>query len=200
MSNQNNSAVNNRNQSSIMDTAVKIEPVAVVYNITNEEIENFVYTYLTQGKGIQGVQGVACRARKFGQSPDISIYAFLDTSSEDIISNMRDIPPHLRNKMDLGGIRLADRLANAVRPLSNELRCGLHDSESSAWVKLDIFRVLGSMLAADRRRHNIVITRADDLKKKSISISVVKEMAPVYSGDNRQGQGDRFGNMIRDIE
>lgn len=186
------------NQNSLLSTSVDIDPVAVVYNVTNDIVEQFVSEYLVEAKGIQGIVGVRSSLVRSGQRPEISVYVFLTMDSDDIKSQMRNVPKAIRNKMDVGGYRASDRLFDAMKALvgRNQFRVGVKGN--MVYIKIDIFRALGMVLGATPNRHQITITEVQPLKKKRFVMSVLKSNKFLDKADT--GRGDRLDDIIDSIE
>lgn len=185
---------NNQNQKSILETAVNIEPVAVVYNIENDAIENFVYNYLSNIKGVEGVSAVRLNVVRDGnRNPQLSLYAFFDQRSNDIFSNVNKVPEHLRRKMDLGGFRASDKLHKALLPIIREFKLISDGKERLVYTRLDVFKVLGLMLAADHRKHYLTVSEVMKMKKGRSVSTVIKSNKFVDKSDN---EFDRFTNII----
>lgn len=195
--NKNQTQSQNRN-TGLLNTSVDIDPVAVIYNVTNDIVEQFVYEYLHDAKGIEGVIGVRSSLVRSGQRPEISIYVFLRMDSKDVSSQMQNVPKILRNKMDVGGYRASDRLFDAMKALvgRNQFRVGVKGN--TVYIKIDIFRALGMVLGANPNRQQITINEVQPLKKKRFVMSVVKSNKFLDKADT--GGGDRLHDIIDSIE
>lgn len=181
-------------QVTLTTTTVAIDPVAVVYNVFSTDVERFVEKYLA-GKNIQGVVGVRSRVLRDGnQRPEVELFAFFEMNSPEILTGMKDIAPHLRDMVETGGFRATDTLARALRPIVNkEVKFIPKTSQRVVYVKLDEFRALGMMLAADPRFHNIAITDVKSIKKKQSAWTVFKSNRFV---DREDTGGDRLLNIL----
>lgn len=181
-------------QVSLTTTAVAIDPVAVVYNVFSSDIERFVEKYLEK-KSIAGVVGVRSRVVRDGnQRPEVELFAFFEMNSPEILTGMKDIAPHLRDMVETGGFRGTDTLNRALRPIvSNDVKFIPKSSQRVVYVKLNEFRVLGMMLAADPRFHNIAITDVRSIKKKQSMWTVFKSNRFV---DREDTGGDRLLNIL----
>lgn len=188
----------NQTQNKLFETTVDIDPVAVVYNVQNDDIENFVYNYLTNARNIDGVAAVRVHVVRDGnKNPEVSLYLFLDMSSSDVFSNLKNVPEHLRNKMDVGGFRASEKLFNALKPIVKDFKLSADPKEKLVYTKLDIFKVLGLMLAADRSKHYIVISEVVKLKKKRSILTVVKSNKFI---DKDEASFDKFASIIESEE
>lgn len=188
----------NQTQNKLFETTVDIDPVAVVYNVQNDDIENFVYNYLTNARNIDGVAAVRVHVIRDGnKNPEVSLYLFLDMSSSDVFSNLKNVPEHLRNKMDVGGFRASEKLFNALKPIVKDFKLSADPKEKLVYTKLDIFKVLGLMLAADRSKHYIVISEVVKLKKKRSILTVVKSNKFI---DKDEASFDKFASIIESEE
>jgi hypothetical protein len=188
----------NQIQNKLFETTVDIDPVAVVYNVQNDDIENFVYNYLTNARNIDGVAAVRVHVVRDGnKNPEVSLYLFLDMNSNDVSSNLKNVPEHLRNKMDVSGFRASEKLFNALKPIVKDFKLSADPKEKLVYTKLDIFKVLGLMLAADRGKHNIVVSEVVKLKKKRSILTVIKSNKFI---DKEDASFDKFANIIESEE
>jgi hypothetical protein len=188
-------ANNQQQQKSILDTAVNIDPVAVVYNIENDAVENFAFNYLSSIKGIKGVAATRLNVIRDGnRNPQLSLYAFFDQRSEDIFSQVQNVPEHLRRKLDIGGFRASKKLHDALLPVVRDYKLVSDGREKLVFVRLDVFKVLGLMLASDHRRHNLVISEVIKLKKNRSVFTAIKSAKHVDKGGDNEF--DRFTNII----
>lgn len=181
----------------ILDKTVEIEPSGVIYNITNDVIEEFVENFLSSKK-VPGVTKVKVQVRNEGNTaPRVAIYMFLNKNSDAVISDINAIPQMLRNKIAKVNIRLSDDFKKTILPFTgNEIESGNADNREY-FVKLDIFRVIGFMVAADPARHNLAITDAKRLPNGNSIISVVKLESFNSTGGNN---GDKYSRMIDNFE
>lgn len=188
----------NQTQNKLFETTVDIDPVAVVYNVQNDDIENFVYNYLTNARNIDGVAAVRVHVVRDGnKNPEVSLYLFLDMSSSDVFSNLKNVPEHLRNKMDVGGFRASEKLFNALKPIVKDFKLSAAPKEKLVYTKLDIFKVLGLMLAAERGKHNIVVSEVVKLKKKRSILTVIKSNKFI---DKDEASFDKYASIIESEE
>ena len=188
----------NQIQNKLFQTTVDIDPVAVVYNVQNEDIENFVFNYLSNARNIDGVAAVRVHVVRDGnKNPEVSLYLFLDMNSNDVFSNLKNVPEHLRSKMDVGGFRASEKLFNALKPIVKDFKLSADPKEKLVYTKLDIFKVLGLMLAAERGKHNIVISEVVKLKKKRSILTVIKSNKFI---DKDDASFDKFASIIENEE
>lgn len=190
----------NANQDSLLLTALPMSPVAVAYNVTSEEIENFIFNYLKNTKGVNGVATVRVKVgRDGGNRPQVSVFAFFDIDSTDIYSGLSRVPVHLRNRIETGGLRASDKLFNALKPLVRKGEFKLHNrsSQGLAFVELDVFKVFGLALAIDPRRHFLNILETQNLKKGRAVISVMKSLRNIEQGESVR---DRYDDILRNLE
>ena len=189
--------MSNEKKYSVLDKVVDVDPTGVSYSVKGSTVEEFVMEYLNR-KNITGVSDVKVRVRSEGRNhPEVVIYLFMDQNSKFISSDMQNVPAMLRNKVDTKvNMRITDEFREVLAPL-----CGRGDINSGKvegreyFVKLDIFRVVGMMFAANPNYHNLVITEAMAFPDGRDSIfSVFKTMKTVgYSGnknDKRSSQID----------
>ena len=184
---------------SILDSTVDIEPSGVIYSIKGSTIEEFVEEYLSK-KNVDGVSEVKVRVRAEGKTrPEVAIYLFMSQDSKCISSQMQNVPPMLRNKVDSKvNMKLSEDFKKILYPLcGNEIKSGKADNREY-YVKLDIFRAVGVMFSVDPRRHSLVISDAKIIPGgRDCVISVVKnEMFNGFSGNN----GDSRARQIDYLE
>lgn len=165
-------------QTRVTDTVVDIEPSLVGFAIDNEEIQNFVMTYLNK-HGIDRLEASRVRIIRAGSRTEAKVYAFISMKSTDVSRNGRKgggIHHHLQNKIDMGGVRVSDKLRKAVLPLvkGNDVSVRQDNRNNVVYVELDIFRVLGLMLNVNPQFHELNIPKIDELKKGSSVINVIK--------------------------
>lgn len=189
--------MDNIKKGTLLDTNVDIQPSGVFFNVTNDTIENFVEQYLAR-QNINGVTAVKVQVRDEGKShPYVAIYMFMNQNSSGIVSDINSIPPMLRNKVDKYNIRLSDDFKKILYPIcGNEIESGKTDGKEY-FVKLNIFRVVGLMLAADPNKHSIVITDAQRLPKGNSVISIMKSERFNYGTNN---DGDKYDRQINYLE
>lgn len=188
----------NQIQNKLFQTTTDIDPVAVVYNVQNEDIENFVFNYLSNARNIDGVAAVRVHVVRDGnKNPEVSLYLFLDMNSNDVFSNLKNIPEHLRSKMDVGGFRASEKLFNALKPIVKDFKLSADPKEKLVYIKLDIFKVLGLMLAAERGKHNVVVSEVVKLKKKRSILTVIKSNKFI---DKDDASFDKFASIIENEE
>ena len=186
-----------KNTQSIVDTAVGIEPIGVMFNLKGSDIANFVGDYFDK-KGITGVTDVRAMVTREGQTrPEVVLYAFVDQSSPFIVSKMDKIPAILKNKVDKVDIGISQDFRRVLTPLcGNDIISGKTDGRE-CYVKLDLFRALGLMLSADFRRHRLVVTDAKQISGgRDCIISVTKQEAFSQSVD----PSDKRGRQIEHLE
>lgn len=163
-------------ETTIFDASVSIDPVAVVYNIENDTIENFLYNYLHDVKKIDGVHATRVHVTRDGnRNPELAFFVFFTESSKDIFTQTSNIPKHLRRKMDMGGFKASPALFEALKPMmSGEFKLAYNNQQRLVYVRLDVFKVLGLLLAAHPRRHYLTVTEVKKLKKGRSIATVIK--------------------------
>jgi hypothetical protein len=187
-------AQNNQAQKSIVETTASIEPVAVVYNIQSDDIQDYIYNYLTNVRQVDGVAAVRVSVVRDGnRNPELAIYAFFNQDSKDVFTAVRNIPQHLRAKMDMGGFKASDKLKKALNPVIKDLKLSGDPRNRLVYVKLDVFKVLGLMLAADPRRHWMQVTEVVKLKKKGSVTTVIKQNKFV---SDRSDDYDKYSAIV----
>jgi hypothetical protein len=188
---------NTAKTSSILDTAVNIEPIGVMFNIKGSDISDFVANYL-ESKGVTGLTDVRAVVTREGQTrPEVVLYVFVDQSSPFVVSKMDKIPPILKNKVDKIDIGLSPEFKKILTPLTGpEINSGKTEGRE-CFVKLDIFRALGLMLAADFRHHRIIVTDGKQISNgRDCIISVIKQ----ESFNQYVDPSDKRGRQIENLE
>lgn len=180
--------------SKLLDKAINAEPVLVGYNFKGSMIDEWVYNLLVNKFKIDGVATVKTNIVKGGSRPDVAIYVFLDTNSRNIRSNTSRIPDHIRKKMEEGVYNADDQLRKALIPLCDKFKLGT--SRGYVFCRLNIFKVLGVMLAVNHREHGINITEINRLKKDCL-LTVFKYTKFV---DENNAADDKFANIIQQME
>jgi len=190
---------NENKKYSVLDKIVEVEPTGVIYSVKGSTIEEFVMEYLNR-KNITGVSDARIRVRSEGRNrPEVVMYLFMDQNSRFISSEIQNVPAMLRNKVDTkGNLRITEEFREVLIPL-----CGKGDIQSGKidreyFVRLDIFRVIGMMFAANPNYHHIAITDAMAYPDGRDSIiSVIKNMKSVgYTSNNT----DKRSHQIDSIE
>ena len=190
---------NENKKYSVLDKVVDVDPTGVIYSIKGSTIEEFTMEYLTR-KNITGISDVKVRVRSEGRNrPDVVIYLFMDQNSKFISSDMNNVPAMLRNKVDTKvNMRITDEFRQVLVPLcGQDINSGKVEGREY-FVKLDIFRVVGMMFAANPNYHHLVITEAMAYPDGRDSIiSVIKSMK---SNGFVSNNGDKRGHQIDSIE
>lgn len=190
---------NTEKKYSILDRTVDIEPSGVIYSIKGSSIEEFVETYLAN-KNVDGVSEVKVRVRSEGRNrPEVAIYLFMNQDSKSISSEMNNVPPMLRNKVDSKvNMKLTEEFRKILYPLcGNDIKSGKAENREY-YVKLDIFRAVGIMFAVNPNRHDLVISDAKVIPGgRDCVISVVKNER--FSGFGGNG-GDSRARQIDYLE
>ena len=189
--------MDNNKKGTLLDTNVDIQPTGVFFNVTNDIIENFVEQYFAK-KNINGISNVKVQVRSEGKSnPYVAIYMFMNQNSNGIISDADSIPQILRNKVTEFNVRFSDEFKQSLYPVcGGEIKSG-KTKDKEYYVKLNIFRVVGLMLAADPNKHSLVITDTQKLPKGNSVISIMKSEKFNYGNNN---DGDKYDRVINYLE
>ena len=178
----------------LLDKVVNIQPVGVVYNLSGSDLKEFVLNYLNK-MGISGIASVGTNMLRAGSSrPEIGLYVILETSSVDVTSNMRNIPSHIRKKMEGGGYRPSEKLKQALIPICKDIR--LVTKDRYVIIKCDVFKVLALMFKADPRVHTLSIPEVAKIKGDCI-FTLIK--GSKFVGEPEKG-GDKFARLISEME
>lgn len=159
----------NLNNNDLFNKSVDVEPIGVIYSITATEVEQYLYKLL-QNQGIDGVQFVKCIVTGNDKRPEVQVGIFMNKHSKNIRNNSRnnDIADFLKKQLDSGLYYPDEALSKILKPLTKEVKLQLQGNQVICL--LDIFRVLGLMLLANPRLHQINITEATRIKKDSVMI------------------------------
>lgn len=182
----------------LLSTNTDVEPVGVIYNITGSAVEEFVQNYLQGLKNVDGVAAVRVSVVRDGaERPELALYVLLNSNSKDVVTNMNNIPRHIRNKMDVGSYRASDKLKQAMYPICKEFKIGVH-RQGVLYVKCDVFKALGMMLDAEPRIHTVNIPSVMRIKKNNSIITVIKANKFL---DRKDSTGiDKFSQIVNDLE
>lgn len=192
---------NNNAKYSILERTVDIEPTGVIYSIKGSNIEEFVEEYLAK-KNVNGVSEVKVHVKAEGKNrPEVAIYLFMNQDSKFISSEMNNVPPMLRNKVDNKvNMKLTDDFRKILYPLcGNEIKSGKAENREY-YVKLDIFRAVGLMFAVNPNRHNLVISDVKVIPgARDCVISVVKNevFTGGFSGNTRDNRARQIDYLER---
>ncbi len=180
--------------SKLLDKAINVEPVGVVYNFKGNAIDEWVYNLLTNKFNIDGVEVVKTNVTRVGKNPEVVVYVFIRPSSRNVKSNIARIPEHLRKRMDEGVYTADDHLRKALLPLCDKFKLGT--TRGLVFCKLDIFKVLGAMLAVNPKQQTINILDINRMKKDSV-LTVMKSIKFV---DENHDSSDKYSNIINQLE
>lgn len=189
--------MSNKVNNELLKTNVDVEPVAVVFNLSASVIENTIYNYF-QKAGINGTAAVRVQARKAGMNPEVLVYAFFNKDSEDVISNLRDVPAHLRNKMSNNVYRSSEKLYNTLRAVAKDGNLAIKDG--LVYARLDIFKCLAIVLDCNPNVHTITVNEVLQLKKDKNNgciLSVIKALR--YTGGAAPST-DKYSRLIDSLD
>lgn len=180
------------NNNNLINTNINVEPVGAIFNVTTSTIEEAIYKYFEKA-GINGIAAVRIQPRKNGTNPEILCYAFFNKDSEDVISNVSNIPSAFRNKMGSSGYRPSEKLVRALKGVArNNNNLGVQ--RDLVYAKLDIFKCLALALNCDPRVHYITINEILTVKKdNNCIISVIKSLK--YTTGN-SSNADKYSKVM----
>lgn len=185
-----------RRQLKLTDALIDVQPVGVVYNITKQTIEDFVYNYLSNTKGIDKFEAVRAEVRKTPQfGLVIDIYGFISPSSSHVTSKSMKVNSIITQQMDSTSFKTSSELQSALSKIAKDTRLIKTGKGSGAplAVRLDTYKVLSLMLAVDPYRHELAITEVKQMKKNSFAATVIKqETFPKSEGTN-----DKYSDFMR---
>lgn len=179
----------------LLDKTIDVNPVGVIYNVSGNDIKEFILNYLT-ALNVDGVANAGINVLRDGASrPDVAFYVIIDSNSKDVTSNMQNIPQHLKKKMDVGGYRASERLKKALIPIcGGDIKLNVRDRY--VVVKCNIFKVLALMFKAHPRMNTLAITEVAKFKG-DCCLTVVKGLKFV-SADN--DNNDKFSRILRSMD
>lgn len=156
-----------QNKNELLNKAVELDPIGLIYSITATECEDFL-TGLFNKQGIDVYTKVAVSGNE--KRPEVMCGVFINKNSKHIKSNSNNnnVADFLKKKMDSGLYYPDQQLSQLLKPLTKEVK--LHIQGNQVVCLLDIFRVLGLMLMVDPRKHSINITEAKRIKSESVMI------------------------------
>lgn len=156
-----------QNKNELLNKAVDLDPIGLIYSITATECEDFL-------TNLFGKQGIDCYVKVTvsgnEKRPEVMAGVFINKNSKHIKSNSNNnnVADFLKKKMDSGLYYPDQQLSQLLKPLTKEVK--LHFQGNQVVCLLDIFRVLGLMLMVDPRKHCINITEAKRIKSESVMI------------------------------
>lgn len=161
--------MNEKMNNKLLEKAVDCEPIGVIYSISSTKVEDFIYNLLVNKFDIDKVNLVKCIVSGNKSRPEVQVGVFLDKYSNDVNTNRNnDIPDFIRKKLESGAAYPSQKLKQAVSALTPEIDLKMNGNQ--VVILLDIFRVLGLMLMANPKFHNINIVEAERVKGESIMI------------------------------
>lgn len=184
-----------RRQLKLTDTLVDVQPVGVVYNITRQTIEDFVFDYLSNTKGIDKMDTVRADVRKTQVGWVIEIYGFILPSSSHVTSKSMQVQSIITQHMDSSSFKSSRQLQDALAKISKDTRLikvGKGNNASLAF-KLDTYKVLSLMLALDPYKHELNIPEVKPIKKGGFVATVIKQETFPKSEDSN----DKYAEFMR---
>lgn len=181
----------------ITDTVVDLKPISVGYNITENQIDEFLMSLLGQTYDIQAV-----RLQKFiqGETVKVSCHAFfrLDDPKVVVQSGVSgNIPQFFLEHMNHKGTKLTEefsKVISAFRPDTPADRDIISNPKQGfVAIKLDIFQVIGLMLSYEPNTHRINISQVSEIND-TIVITAFKTL--ITKGRARKGKRDKFSQML----
>lgn len=189
---------NERRQLKLTDTLVDVQPVGVVYNITRQTIEDFVFNYLSSTKGIDKLETVRADVRKHPQFGwVVDIYAFISPNSTHVLSKSMQVESIITQHMDSTGFKSSKQLQEALSKIAKDTRLiKTGKGNSPLAVRLDTYKVLCLMLALDPYRHDLIIPEVKTVKKGSFVATVIKQEQFPKS----EGSSDKYADFMRRLK
>ncbi len=159
----------------LLKTNVDVEPVGVIYNLSGHVIEESVMKYFEK-LGIQDAVAVRLRVEETRHGKQVSVFAFFKKNSENIISNLKDVPDYLRSRMGSNSLHASEKLKSALRGLTKDVNLAV--DRDVVYVRLNIFNCLAIVLNANPKVHEITINDIQKGRKKDefVILSVIKSV------------------------
>ena len=204
----------NTTEYSITHTNINIEPSAVTYTIYGERIEDTMRKYL-ESKGITNVNVLVMLDRGTKNSyrnnniTEVKAFALLDINTPGVVSNTKQIPAHLRNKLNTSTkVKLDKTLTNLFLPLARtyrdnndnlQIRCGEKSvgGNKYCYIALDIFRVLAYMLDA---KHGVYAVEIADTTKAPDGQCIIRATKAKVFKQRHKDSGERLYDAFDNIK
>lgn len=187
---------NNKSKSpELLDTNIEgLRPVAVVYNITNKTIEDFVFDYIS-AKGVD-IEAVKSIYKKTPNGFGIDTYAFFSPESRDIKSQGYITNSIISQRFDTTSYTVSQTLQNVLRRVTDDTRLYTGGKKNNVlYVKLNMEKVFRLMFALTPNRHDIAVPEIQHTKDLSFIASIIKrEVFP--KGDS---SGDKYIDAVRHV-
>lgn len=182
----------------VTDTLVDLAPVAVVFNLTNKAIEDFVYEYLAVEKKVDKFEAVRVIVDKTPQHGNIiQIYGFISPNSTDVKTNTIHVNSLISEKMDSTTFKTSGNLQSALSRVAKDTRLivphGKGKGSQPLAVRLDTFKVLSLMLAVDPYKHELQVTEVKTMKKGSVCAVIKKDK---FVDGTTEDRGDKYTNLV----
>lgn len=187
----------------IMDNLIGQKPSMVAWRLSTRDIEDFIFNYLTEA-GIRGVKRPAVLIDKEGTNSNIGVsaFAFFSVNSEDVIDNGRDVENSIiREYVAATRYKPTKKLREVLSPIAcydkqnQEYNTNLQEADRQAhvlFIRLDVIRILSSMLCAPRNQYQIAVMQAINTGRGEGQLYVAKQ-------ENYGGSGNSENDLYRDI-
>lgn len=194
--------------SELVKSNVNLEPSFVGYRVNGYDVENFVKKCL-EDAGIDGLLNPKLIVSREGNNAQINVgfYVFLRPDSKDVYSANSKIPPHMRQIMGASAnFNPSERLKKAVTPFVpygengpiTKVSVNERGNRTVLFIKCNIFKILAAMFDAPRKKYNIAITEAMNLKKNQCALTVVK--AVKFADDTSSSEDDILRHIAMNLE
>ncbi|MMZ42253.1 hypothetical protein D1872_37730 [compost metagenome] len=160
---RNQSHTQGANITQLSETAIDIKPVGVTFGVTDGMVVDFVTSYLRE-KGINSLFATVAISERAGkQSPRLVFSAIFNIDGREIFTDNADlnIAPFLRNQMDSSNLQANKSLYDAMRALVGDRFKLQRIDNKRCGITLDVFRVLGLMLGASQRSHELHVVQVE---------------------------------------
>lgn len=193
--------------SELIKSNVNLDASFVGYRVNGYDVENFVKKCL-EDAGVEGLLNPKLVVSREGNNAQINVgfYVFLRSDSKDIYSPASKIPAHIRQRMEIHNFNPSERLKKAVTPFvpfgenGPLTRINIYDrgGKTVLFIKCNIFKILAAMFDAPRKKYNIAITEAMNLKKNQCALTVVKALK--FAEENSNAEEDVLRHIAMNLE
>lgn len=171
----NNTPNTNTRNNSIYDNSIGLEPIAVVYNLSTNQVEEYTFKFLTEKLGVTGVKDVCVYIKKNQEGRlQVEPYVVLDPRQCDgIQQNRANINPILASKLETGMYTISEELTKQLQLLTSKVT-PKRISGNLVSIKLDIFIILAAMLSVKQKSYRLSIEELKESGNGSGNMIVYK--------------------------
>lgn len=195
--------------SELIKSNVNLDPSFVGYRVNGYDVEAFVKKCL-EDAGVDGILTPKLIVSREGNNAQINVgfYVFINADSKDVYTANNKIPAHIRRMMNATTVNFnpSERLKKAITPFvpygehGPITRISVQDrgSKTFLYIKCNIFKILAAMFDAPRKKYNIAITEAMNLKKNQCALTVVKAFK--FAEETSNSEDDILRHIAMNLE